>query len=118
MEKPKLRFITNAEAEIPPEWEQYLWELFKPRVEALIEEKLANSVSGGRAVSEYMPMEWFLETFKNIGTRQTFSKIIGKRVHRYRQGKCKIYNVGQFKQALQLYKPVKPVFINSLKRVV
>lgn len=109
-----MRFITNAEAEIPAEWEQYLWDLFKPRVEALIAEKLGIA---GQAVELYMPKEHFMTAY-NIG-KTTFHNILkAGRVASHREFKRSVYNVEQFKKALHSYKPVKPLFKKSFVKAV
>lgn len=113
MKKPAIH-INASELNIPDEWTEYLWDLFKPRLEALITEKVGTS---GQTVDEYMPLDWFLKTYIQVGTRQTFSKIIKNKVHSFRQGRCKVYNVEHFKKALQSYKPVKP-FIKTFVRAV
>ena len=114
MLKPTIH-IKSAEAELPEGLEEYLWELFKPQVEALIAEKLGNA---GQVVNEYMPKDYFMLAY-SIG-KTTFHNILKSgRVSSHREFKRSVYNVEQFKKALQSYKPVKPLFERSfVKKVV
>jgi len=94
--------------------EEYLWELFKPRVDALIAEKLGNA---GQAVNEYMPKEYFMSAY-SIG-KTTFHNILKSgRVDKHQEFDHKVYNVEQFKKALQDYKPVKPFIKKSFVKAV
>ena len=113
MLKPVIH-IKCAEAELPAGLEEYLWELFKPRVDALIAEKLGNA---GQAVNEYMPKEYFMSAY-SIG-KTTFHNILKSgRVDKHQEFDHKVYNVEQFKKALQDYKPVKPFIKKSFVKAV
>ncbi len=112
MLKPVIH-IKCAEAELPAGLEEYLWELFKPRVEALIAEKLGNA---GQMINEYMPIEYFMSAY-GIG-KTTFHNILKSgRVDRHQEFDHKVYNVGQFKKALHAYKPEKPLFKKSFVKI-
>jgi hypothetical protein len=106
--------IKVLDAELPVGIEEYLWELFKPRVDALIAEKLG---SAGQAVNEYMPKEYFMSAY-SIG-KTTFHNILkAGRINKHQEFDHKVYNVEQFKKALQFYKPEKPLIKKSLVKAV
>jgi hypothetical protein len=114
MLKPKLHITTHSEADIPPGIEDYLWELFKPRISELIKLEGKNFVE---PVEEYMPMLWFCKKYDF--SKETFRRIKNSsQVHSYRKFKCKLYNVEQFKKAYQEYVPDKPFIKNSFLKVV
>ena len=113
MLKPVIN-IKGLEAELPIGLEEYLWELFKPRVEALISEKMGIA---GQVVTEYMPKEYFMSAY-NIG-KTTFHNILkAGRINKHQEFDHKVYNVEQFKRALQDYKPVKPLIKKSFAKAV
>lgn len=108
MQRPVIH-IKSAEAELPAGLEEYLWELFKPRIKALIAEELGIT---GQSVEPCMPKEHFMTAY-NIG-KTTFHNILkAGRVASHREFKRSVYNVEQFKKALHSYKPVKPLFKKS-----
>ncbi|MBS1636181.1 MAG: hypothetical protein JST26_09710 [Bacteroidetes bacterium] len=68
-----------------------------------------NDISSGIEVKEYMHMKDFLQEYK-IG-RSLFFKIRKQNYFDdHQQGKFKVYNVGQFREALRKYNPLKPKF--------
>jgi hypothetical protein len=110
MYKPQIIITTTSQAEIPAEWEQYLWDLFKERIDARIDEKMR--LSGQQPVDPYEPMSYFLKKYDF--SKVTFNKIraSGKVTSFSRAGRS-YYCVEQFKKAFQSYRPEKPLFKNS-----
>ena len=114
MLKPKLHIITQSEADIPAGFEDYLWELFKPRITELLNQE---GQSLTEVIEEYMPMKWFCKKYNF--SKETFRRIKNSsNVHSYRKTKCNWYNVAQFKKAHQDYVPDKPFFKTSFLRAV
>jgi len=104
----------TTQAELPPELEQYMWDLFKPRIEAIIDEKVKMLV---QPVDEYMPMSYFLKKYDF--SKVTFNKIRASgNVTSFRRAGLSYYNVAQFKKAFQDYRPEKPLFKNSFLKSV
>jgi hypothetical protein len=67
-------------------------------------------------IEEYMPVKYFLHKYEF--SRETFRRIFNSGiVHSYYKTGRKIYQVEQFKKALEAYKPQKPVFQKSLRNV-
>ena len=112
MFKPKITITTKLEVDFPSELEEYLWELFRPRIDALIAEKLRMLEI---MVDEYMPMAYLVKKYSF--SRQTFHKIKNSsNVSSFRRAKFNYYNVEQFTKAFLAYRPEKPMFKNKYGR--
>ncbi len=99
----------ETDVDLPATLSDNLWEIFEPRIREIIKEQTASSPE---LMEEYMPKDYFMTAY-NIGST-TFHKILKScSVHHYRQLKREVYNVEQFKKALQLYKPIKPFIKKS-----
>ncbi|HTA26951.1 MAG TPA: hypothetical protein VK809_04135 [Bacteroidia bacterium] len=67
-------------------------------------------------IEEYMPVKYFLQKYEF--SRETFRRIYNSgMVHSYYKTGRKIYQVEQFKKALEAYKPQKPVFQKILRKI-
>ena len=102
--------VKSFEIDIPDELINYLWVLFKPRMEALIAEKIG-LINSTPPVNDYMPMDWVIQTFA-LCSRQTFFNVKKGKVHSIKKpvGSGKLYNVDEFNKSLLTYLPQKPLF--------
>ena len=84
-----------------------------PEIKSFIKEQVEAAmkiVKGKKGMEEeYMPKKYFLEKYEFSG--ETFRRILKSgHVHSYYKTGRKLYNLEQFKKALDAYKPQKPLF--------
>lgn len=119
-------FHINKDAPLPDEWLNFIWKKMEPPINELINKRVKIEVQEQlkqlQVVDDYMPVQWFCDRYEF--SKQTFYIIIkyykeNKHglVDSYRQVKKQVYNVIEFKKALKLYEPSKPIFSKSFVKI-